>query len=94
MTTDTASDLSYTDTLSKAAGALRGQVGSQIGFKGSRYKARDTLGRVNDYLLCEFAAAEGKLGGEFYTPRYVARVLVEMLEPLDCMRQRRTKRAV
>jgi type I restriction enzyme M protein len=54
---------------------------ASIGFKGSRDKARDTLGRVYEYFLGKFAAAEGKLGGEFYTPRSVVRVLVEMLEP-------------
>ena len=54
---------------------------ADIGFKGSREKARDTLGRVYEYFLGKFAAAEGKLGGEFYTPRSVVRVLVEMLEP-------------
>ncbi|MCF5144401.1 N-6 DNA methylase [Pseudomonas sp. PA-6-1D] len=54
-----------------------------IGFKGSRGKARDTLGRVYEYFLGKFAAAEGKLGGEFYTPRSVVRVLVEMLEPYE-----------
>jgi type I restriction enzyme M protein len=54
---------------------------ANIGFKGSRGKARDTLGRVYEYFLGKFAAAEGKLGGEFYTPRSVVRVLVEMLEP-------------
>ncbi|HEX8916272.1 MAG TPA: class I SAM-dependent DNA methyltransferase [Humisphaera sp.] len=52
-----------------------------IGFKGTRDKARDMLGRVYEYFLGKFAAAEGKLGGEFYTPRSVVRVLVEMLEP-------------
>jgi type I restriction enzyme M protein len=52
-----------------------------IGFKGSRGQARDTLGRVYEYFLGKFAAAEGKLGGEFYTPRSVVRLLVEMLEP-------------
>ncbi|WP_219722077.1 N-6 DNA methylase [Deinococcus planocerae] len=54
-----------------------------IGFKGSRGKARDTLGRVYEYFLGKFAAAEGKLGGEFYTPRSVMRVLIEMLEPYE-----------
>jgi type I restriction enzyme M protein len=54
---------------------------SGIGFKGDRAKARDMLGRVYEYFLGKFAAAEGKLGGEFYTPRCVVRVLVEMLEP-------------
>jgi type I restriction enzyme M protein len=52
-----------------------------ISFKGSRDKARDMLGRVYEYFIGKFAAAEGKLGGEFYTPRSVVRVLVEMIEP-------------
>jgi len=45
-------------------------------------KSRDVLGRVYEYFLSQFAGAEGKRGGEFYTPRSVVRVLVEMLEPL------------
>ena len=52
-----------------------------IGFKGTRDKAPDTLGRVYEYFLGKFAAAEGKLVGEFYTPRSVVRVLVNVLEP-------------
>ena len=56
---------------------------ADIGFKGSHATARDILGRVYEYFLGKFAAAEGKLGGEFYTPRSVVRVLVEMLEPYD-----------
>jgi len=43
--------------------------------------SRDILGRVYEYFLGQFAGAEGKRGGEFYTPRSVVRVLVEMLEP-------------
>ena len=39
------------------------------------------LGRVYEYFLAQFASAEGKNGGEFYTPQSVVRVLVEMLEP-------------
>ena len=54
-----------------------------IGFKGDRAKARDTLGRVYEYFLGKFAQAEGKLGGEFFTPRCVVRLLVEMLEPYE-----------
>ena len=54
-----------------------------IGFKGPRDAARDTLGRVYEYFLGKFAAAEGKLGGEFYTPRCIVRLLVEMLEPYE-----------
>ena len=44
-------------------------------------KSKDVLGRVYEYFLGQFAGAEGKRGGEFYTPRSVVRTLVEMLEP-------------
>lgn len=53
--------------------------GIALGEDGSRSK--DVLGRVYEYFLGQFAGAEGKRGGEFYTPRSVVRVLVEMLEP-------------
>ena len=43
--------------------------------------AKDTLGRVYEYFLARFASAEGKSGGQFYTPSRVVRVLVEMLAP-------------
>jgi len=44
-------------------------------------KSRDVLGRVYEYFLSQFAGAEGKRGGEFYTPSSVVQVLVQMLEP-------------
>lgn len=44
-------------------------------------RSKDVLGRVYEYFLSQFAGAEGKKGGEFYTPRCVVRLLVEMLEP-------------
>ncbi len=44
-------------------------------------KAKDLLGRVYEYFLSGFAGAEGKRGGEFFTPQSVVRVLVEMIEP-------------
>lgn len=44
-------------------------------------KSKDVLGRVYEYFLSQFAGAEGKRGGEFYTPRSVVRTLVEMIEP-------------
>ena len=39
------------------------------------------LGRVYEYFLQKFASAEGRLGGDFYTPNSVERVLVELIEP-------------
>jgi len=51
----------------------------QVGDEEAR--ARDVLGRVYEYFLAQFASAEGKKGGEFYTPRCVVKLLVEMLEP-------------
>jgi type I restriction enzyme M protein len=44
-------------------------------------RAKDTLGRVYEYFLSQFAGAEGKKGGQFYTPSRVVRVLVEVLAP-------------
>ena len=44
-------------------------------------RSRDVLGRVYEYFLSRFASAEGKKGGEFYTPRCVVKLLVGMLEP-------------
>ena len=46
-------------------------------------RAKDVLGRVYEYFLEKFAAAEGKLGGEFFTPRSVVRLWVEMIEPYE-----------
>jgi type I restriction enzyme M protein len=44
-------------------------------------RAQDILGRVYEYFLGQFASAEGKKGGQFYTPKSVVTLLVEMLEP-------------
>ncbi len=44
-------------------------------------RSKDVLGRVYEYFLSKFANAEGKKGGEFYTPRCIVRLLVEMLQP-------------
>ncbi len=49
----------------------------------STAQEKDVLGRVYEYFLGKFASAEGKLGGEFYTPSCVVRTLVEMIEPFD-----------
>lgn len=63
-------------------GRLIDQIGS-IALGTDQAQAKDILGRVYEYFLGKFAAAEGKLGGEFFTPRSVVRVLVEMIEPYE-----------
>ncbi len=45
------------------------------------HRSKDLLGRVYEYFLGRFAAAEGKAGGEFFTPQSVVKLLVEMIEP-------------
>ncbi|WP_145032548.1 class I SAM-dependent DNA methyltransferase [Caulifigura coniformis] len=52
-----------------------------IGLGDAASRSKDILGRVYEYFLSEFASAEGKKGGQFYTPRCVVRLLVEMLAP-------------
>ena len=54
---------------------------SNIKLGGAEARATDVLGSVYEYFLEQFALAEGRNGGEFYTPRSVVRLLVEMLEP-------------
>ena len=54
---------------------------SGIGMAEEADRSRDILGRVYEYFLGGFAGAEGKRGGEFYTPRCIVRLLVKMLEP-------------
>ena len=54
---------------------------SDIALGSAADRARDTLGRVYEYFLSRFASAEGKSGGQFYTPSHVVRVLVDMLAP-------------
>src|SRR5665648_24539 len=46
-------------------------------------KSKDVLGEVYEYFLEKFASAEGKLGGQFYTPRSVVQLIVHMIEPHD-----------
>lgn len=52
-----------------------------IGLGDRENRSKDILGRVYEYFLSQFASAEGKKGGQFYTPRCVVQVLVEMLAP-------------
>ncbi|MEW4528133.1 class I SAM-dependent DNA methyltransferase [Maioricimonas sp. JC845] len=63
-------------------GGLIDQIAS-IAIGTDQARAKDVLGRVYEYFLGKFAAAEGKLGGEFFTPSSVVRLLVEMIEPYE-----------
>ena len=54
---------------------------STIGFGASAAQARDVLGQVYEYFLGMFASAEGKRGGQFYTPRSIVKTLVAVLSP-------------
>jgi len=54
-----------------------------IGFNQDGHKAKDLLGRVYEYFLGQFADAEGKKGGQFYTPASIVKLLVAMLEPYN-----------
>ncbi|WBL61920.1 type I restriction-modification system subunit M [Stutzerimonas stutzeri] len=54
---------------------------STIGFGADANKARDLLGQVYEYFLGQFASAEGKKGGQFYTPASIVKTLVAVLNP-------------
>jgi len=54
-----------------------------IGFNQDGHTAKDLLGRVYEYFLGQFADAEGKSGGQFYTPQSIVKLLVAMIEPYE-----------
>ncbi|MFJ2432504.1 type I restriction-modification system subunit M [Streptomyces anulatus] len=56
---------------------------TQVDEGGKRTGARDLMGEVYEYFLAQFALAEGRKGGEFFTPESIVRLLVEMLEPQE-----------
>lgn len=56
---------------------------SRIEFNQEEEKEKDMLGRVYEYFLGQFASAEGKRGGEFFTPRPLVKLLIEILEPFE-----------
>jgi type I restriction enzyme M protein len=56
---------------------------STIGLGDAENRSKDILGRVYEYFLSQFASREGKKGGEFYTPRCIVKLLVEMIEPYE-----------
>jgi len=66
----------------QSLGGLIDLIGT-IALGDSVSKSNDILGQVYEYFLGQFALAEGKKGGQFYTPRSVVRLLVEMLEPYE-----------
>jgi type I restriction enzyme M protein len=71
---------------SRLAPADLGNVVDEIGkisFGKDRRLAADVLGQVYEYFLGKFAAAEGKLGGQFYTPPSIVKTLVEIVKPMS-----------
>ena len=54
---------------------------AEIPFHHGTLKAKDILGHVYEYFLGQFAIAEGKKGGQYYTPKSIVSLIVEMLEP-------------
>ena len=60
---------------------LISEVVSSIPFRHASLNAKDILGHVYEYFLGQFALAEGKQGGQFYTPKSIVSVIVAMLEP-------------
>lgn len=66
----------------KRLGELIDLIGN-VGFNEPGHSSKDLLGRVYEYFLGMFADAEGKRGGQFYTPESIVKLLVEMLEPYN-----------
>jgi type I restriction enzyme M protein len=62
---------------------LVSEVISSIPFAHATLNAKDILGHVYEYFLGQFALAEGKKGGQYYTPKSIVSVIVEMLEPFQ-----------
>ena len=56
---------------------------SRISFDHNFDREKDILGRIYEYFLGQFASAEGRRGGEFFTPRSIVKLLVEILEPYE-----------
>lgn len=61
-------------------GGLINLIGD-IGLGDAKAKSKDVLGNIYEYFLGQFALAEGKKGGQFYTPQSIVELLVEMIEP-------------
>jgi type I restriction enzyme M protein len=63
-------------------GGLIDLIGT-VAIGSAKAQSQDVLGRVYEYFLGQFALAEGRKGGQFYTPESIVRLLVEMLEPYE-----------
>ncbi len=70
------------DLNKQSLGDLIDLIGN-IGFSKTAHYPQDLLGRVYEYFLGQFADQEGKRGGQFYTPRHVVQLLVELIEPFQ-----------
>lgn len=70
------------DVNKQRLGELIDLIGT-IGFNQEGHKSKDLLGRVYEYFLGQFADAEGKKGGQFYTPASIVKLLVGMLQPFN-----------
>ena len=70
----------YYTTLKEKLGELVNLIGT-IGLGDKENRSKDILGRVYEYFLTQFASAEGKKAGQFFTPRCVVQLIVEMLAP-------------
>src|SRR3990172_2518699 len=73
-------DYNRQDLDKRRLGELIDLIGT-IGLGDAENRSKDILGRVYEYFLSQFASSEGKKGGQFYTPRCIVRILVEMLAP-------------
>ncbi|HWK51537.1 MAG TPA: class I SAM-dependent DNA methyltransferase, partial [Steroidobacter sp.] len=62
---------------------LISEVISSIPFRHASLNSKDILGHVYEYFLGQFALAEGKKGGQYYTPKSIVAVIVEMIEPFQ-----------
>ena len=66
----------------QSLGSLIDLIGTVV-IGDTKSQSQDVLGRVYEYFLGEFALAEGRKGGQFYTPQSIVKLLVEMLEPYE-----------
>ena len=69
------------DLASRVLGEVVSLFGTLASFGDEGARSKDVIGRVYEYFIGKFAEAEKRSGGEFYTPRSVVRLLIEILQP-------------